>query len=127
MVSPILIIVVAITGLASYSIPNYELGFALREIRFIYTLAAAFFGFLGISAMMFLTLMILSSKESFGVPYLTPLAPNFKSSPDRLTRGPVWSMERRPGYRYPQNARRQPRVSRGWVMDRHRAPKKKGD
>ncbi|MDR1204546.1 MAG: spore germination protein [Peptococcaceae bacterium] len=133
MVSPILIIVVAITGLASYSIPNYELGFALREIRFIYTLAAAFFGFLGISATLFFTLMVLSSKESFGVPYLTPLAPNFKSSPDRLTRGPVWSMERRPEYLHPQGTRRQSKISRGWVISRparrfgHQTPEKKGD
>jgi spore germination protein KA len=118
MVSPILIIVVAVTGLASYSIPNYELSFALREMRFLYTLTAAFFGFLGISAALFFTLVILSSKESFGVPYLTPLAPNYKTAPDRLTRGPVWSMERRPGYLHPQDKRRQPKISRGWIRSR---------
>jgi spore germination protein KA len=117
-VSPILIIVVAITGLASYSIPNYELGFAIRELRFIYTIMAAFFGFPGISAALFFTLLLLSAKESFGIPYLAPMAPNEKTAPDRLTRGPMWSMEQRPAYLRPQKLRRQPEVSRGWTRKR---------
>jgi spore germination protein KA len=117
-VSPILIIVVAITGLASYSVPNYELGFAFREIRFIYTIMAAFFGFPGISAALFFTLVLLSAKESFGIPYLAPMAPHLKTEPDRLVRGPMWSMEQRPAYLRPKDLRRQPKISRGWIKKR---------
>ena len=54
LVSPILIIIVAITAIASFSIPDFSLGFTLRVLRFIYVILGFMAGFLGIAARPFL-------------------------------------------------------------------------
>lgn len=46
-VSPILIIIVALTGICSFAIPDYSLGFCLRIFRFMYIVLAYIAGFLG--------------------------------------------------------------------------------
>ncbi len=122
-VSPILIIIVAVTGLASFSIPNYSMAFALRGIRFLFTILAAAFGFLGVSAVFFIILSSLSSMKSFGVPLLVPKGPKTKTESDVVLRGPVWSMEERPDYLDTLNRRRQPRISRKWTVE----SEKRGD
>lgn len=117
-VSPILIIVVAITGLASFAIPNYSMSFAFRGIRFIFTGLSAAFGFLGITAGLFVLLSILASMKSFGVPLLSPIGPRTKSGPDLVLRGSVWSMEERPDFLETLERRRQPNISRQWIKNR---------
>lgn len=119
-VSPILIIVVAVTGLASFAIPNYSMSFAFRGIRFIYTILAAVFGFFGISAGLFLLLTSMASMKSFGVPLLSPIGPRTKAGPDIIMRGPVFSMEERPDYLETLDRDKQPIVSRGWVKNHKR-------
>ncbi|MFY9174983.1 MAG: spore germination protein [Peptococcia bacterium] len=114
-VSPILIIVVAVTGLASFAIPNYSISFAFRGIRFLFTALAAVFGFIGISAGLFLALTALAGIKSFGVPLLSPVGPRTRSNPDVMLRGPVWSLEERPDYAETLDRRKQPQVSRGWL------------
>ncbi|MDD2402108.1 MAG: spore germination protein [Clostridia bacterium] len=114
-ISPILIIVIAVTGLASFAIPNYSLSFGLRGIRFVFTILAAIFGFFGISGGLFLLLISLVSMKSFGVPFLAPIAPKTRTEPDVVLRGPVWSMEERVDYLEPLDRHRQPEVSRGWI------------
>ncbi len=116
-VSPILIIIVAVTGLASFTIPNYSMAFALRGIRFAFTALAAVFGFLGVSAAFFVILTSLASMKSFGVPLLVPKGPKTKTESDVVLRGPVWSMEERPDYLDTLNRRRQPRISRKWTVE----------
>lgn len=115
MVSPILIIVVALTGLASFAVPNYSLSFAFRGVRFAFTALAAAFGFLGISAGLFVLLNAVTAMKSFGVPFMVPIGPRTRSGPDIVMRGPVWSMEERPDFLDTQERVRQPQVSRGWV------------
>nr|WP_243467533.1 spore germination protein [Acetivibrio straminisolvens] len=44
-VSPILIIVVAVTGIGSFAIPNFSMGFSFRILRFVYVFLAAIAGF----------------------------------------------------------------------------------
>ncbi|MDB5085099.1 MAG: spore germination protein, partial [Bacilli bacterium] len=39
-VSPILVITVAVTALASFTLPNYNFGFAVRAVRFLFIVAA---------------------------------------------------------------------------------------
>lgn len=117
-VSPILIIIIAITGLASFAIPNYSISFAFRGRRFIFTILAAFFGFFGISGGLFLFLLSLVNMKSFGVPFLAPISPKTKTGPDVVLRGPVWSMEERVDYLDPLERSRQPNISRGWIKNR---------
>ena len=56
LVSPLLIIVVAITGICSFAIPDFSLGFALRVFRFVYLILAYISGLLGIGLRNFCTI-----------------------------------------------------------------------
>ena len=122
-VSPILIIVVAIAGLASFAVPNFSLSFSLRQRRFMFTILAAIFGFFGIAGGLFVYLTNLVNTKSFGVPYLAPYSPQVKTSPDVFWRGPLWSMEKRPPYLKSQDQQRQPNISRGWLKKVRRGKK----
>lgn len=114
LVSPILIIIVAVTGLGSFTIPNYSLGLGLRILRFMYLLLAATFGFYGISMGFFLTGCMACSMKSFGVPFFSPVAPKTKLNPDVLTRMPIWKQKQRPDYLNPLNRKRQKTNVRDW-------------
>jgi len=81
-VSPILVIVVAITAIATYTIPNYSLSWSVRLAKFVFIFLATIAGFYGISAGIFLLGGLLCSIKSFGVPFLSPVAPKTKSNKD---------------------------------------------
>ncbi|GMX60097.1 spore germination protein [Paenibacillus elgii] len=74
-VSTPMVIVVATSGIASFAIPRYNLGLAYRLLRFPMLILAGTFGFYGISIGLLTILIHLVSLRSFGVPYLSPLAP----------------------------------------------------
>ncbi|GGG70638.1 spore germination protein [Paenibacillus radicis (ex Gao et al. 2016)] len=74
-VSSPLVIVVSMTGIASFIFPSFQLGLAFRLLRFPMMIAAATFGLYGILMMLLLLLIHVLRLKSFGVPYLTPMAP----------------------------------------------------
>lgn len=113
-VSPILIIIVAITGITSFAVLDISLSFHLRIARFIYTILGALAGFLGIAVGLFVHLVILCSLKSFGVPYLAPYAPlNVKSNSKYLLK-PAWKREYRDEYLATKRPRSQAHVSLKW-------------
>lgn len=81
-VSPLLVVVVAITGLASYVIPEYRLGFAIRISQYLMLLAASLFGLVGVSVGLVLLLVQLVDLKSLGVPFLTPIIPRTSTVTD---------------------------------------------
>lgn len=96
-VSNIMIIVVAVTAIASFIIPNYDMGSAIRLIRFPMMLLAALFGFVGIVIGSMTLVAHLVSLESLGIPYGSPLAPfRFSDMKDAFIRFPLWKMNKRP-------------------------------
>jgi spore germination protein KA len=122
-VSPILIIVVAGTGLASYAIPNYEMAFGFRAMRFIFIFLSKVFGFLGISAGLYVLLCMVTHMRSFGVPYFAPTAPKTAPSHDLLLRFPMWQQEQRPDYLQTNEVQRQANISRGWKNNKNNKQK----
>ena len=73
-VSPIAIIVVAVSGIACYTLPSQDLGFALRLSRLALLLGAIFAGLYGVALVACLSLLHLAALDSFGVSYTAPLA-----------------------------------------------------
>ena len=95
-VSPILIIVVAITGICSFAIPDYSLVFCLRIFRFLYIILGFMAGFLGISVGIFLELIYLNNMKSFGVSYFSPYVPSGnKDTVNTFFANPIWKIEKR--------------------------------
>lgn len=117
-VSPILVILVAVTGLASFAIPYYSLAFSLRLYRFLYIALGATMGVFGIAFGLFVQTILTANLKSFGVPYLAPGGPRTASGADTVTRLPVFFHEKRPDYVNPLDITREPEVSRGWIKDR---------
>ncbi|MCD8088644.1 MAG: spore germination protein [Oscillospiraceae bacterium] len=72
-ISPIAVIVVALAGIAGYTMPSQDLSTAIRLCRFGMAIAAALGGMFGIVAGTLLLLWHLCSLETFGLPYMTPL------------------------------------------------------
>lgn len=73
-VSPMIVIVVAVTALASFAIPNEELASAFRILKYFSIFMAAVFGFFGIIMAWVFVIGHLSRLKSFGFPYLMPVA-----------------------------------------------------
>ncbi len=95
-ISPLLIIVVSVTALGSFTIPDYNLGFSVRVLRFWYIIAASLFGFYGICLGLMVLLTHIVSLNSLGVPMLAPLSPKGRSSSDIIWRHPAFELVRRP-------------------------------
>lgn len=96
-VSPFMVIIVALTGIASFAIPNYAASFSIRLIRFPLLIAAGTLGLLGFSAMFTLLVIHALTLRSFGESYLapaTPFQPNDQK--DSIIRFPWWKMQTRP-------------------------------
>ncbi|MNI48217.1 Spore germination protein A1 [compost metagenome] len=96
-VSAPVVIIVAGTGIASFTIPRYNLGYALRLLRFTMLILAGTLGLYGIALGTLALLLHLVSLRSFGVPYFTPVAPMItRSLNDVLWRSPRWKMNMLP-------------------------------
>ena len=89
-ISPILIIIVAITGLGNFAIPNYTLAASIRILRFAFIFSGAIAGFYGLTAVIVIISGLVCSMKSFGVPFLSPIAPKVKSTMDFIIRKPLW-------------------------------------
>ena len=96
LVSPILIIIVATSGIGSFAIPDYPLSLAVRITRFLFIALAYMSGFYGISIGMFIFFALMCSMKSFGVPFLAPIAPKLRTSPDVILVKPINYMKYRP-------------------------------
>jgi spore germination protein KA len=113
-VSPLLVIIVALTGLGSFAIPNYGLIPPMRTFRFVFLLLAAFLGFYGLAVGIFMTIIHICGQKSFGVPTMSPISPFRPPSGDVVYRQPIWKQELRPLFMRPLFRRRQPAITRPW-------------
>ncbi|HZG72263.1 MAG TPA: spore germination protein, partial [Chondromyces sp.] len=108
-VSAPMVIIVAMTGIASFAIPRYNLGTAVRMIRFGLLLLAGALGLYGIVFGFILLTIHLVNLRSFGVPYFSPVAPQIPESlKDVLVRVPRWALNQRPALFFGENKTRIP-------------------
>ncbi|USG67719.1 spore germination protein [Brevibacillus ruminantium] len=98
-VSAPMVIVVSITGIASFTLPHYNASISLRMLRFPLMFAAAFLGIYGILIGFVIIMGHMANLRSFGVPYLSPLAPmSVRDFKDVLIRAPWTDLKERPGF-----------------------------
>ena len=74
-VSPITIIIIALTFMASLIFTEIEVSNALRSFRFIFLFSAAFYGILGLVFAGLYFLIRINKIQTFGKPYFYPLIP----------------------------------------------------
>ncbi|WP_461205610.1 spore germination protein [Clostridium sp. DL1XJH146] len=105
-VSADLIVVIAFTAVATFIVPS--LNEMVTLYRFILLILAGSMGIYGITAGTFVMIIHANSLTSFGVPYLSPLAPvNIEGLKDFLIRFPLWTMKKRPEFISGRNKRKQ--------------------
>ncbi|RJE46777.1 MULTISPECIES: spore germination protein [unclassified Dehalobacter] len=96
-VSPITVIVVSITAIASFVFPDYSIGTSIRILRFVLIILSSILGIFGIVSGLMVILYHLCGLRSFGVPYLWPIAPlSVSDLKDTFFRAPWWAMSARP-------------------------------
>ena len=71
-VSPVVVIVAALTGICTFVIPNVSVVSGLRISKYLVIAMAAVFGLFGVWAALLLLLGHLSGLTSYGIPYLYP-------------------------------------------------------
>lgn len=113
-VSSAMVIIVSITAISSFVIPESGMAIAARIIRFGLIGLAGFMGLFGIMFGIFILILHLASLRSFGMPYMSPLGPyqsaDLKDSIFRFT----WlHLKTRPQNSKVQNIQRQDTPKRG--------------
>lgn len=104
LVSPIKVMVLALTTIGSFASPTYSAAIALRMLRFPLMVMAGLFGLYGIMLFLILIMIHLSSIKSFGVPYLSPISPlNLASMKDLFLRLPHHLLTKRPPIFHPHD------------------------
>ena len=95
LISPIMVIVVSATAIASFAVPAQTDSGTI--LRYIYLALAGIAGGFGVIMGLLATLMHLASLRSFGTPYLWPVSPlNLSGIKDVFIRMPLWTMSKRP-------------------------------
>ena len=113
-VSPILIIIVAITGITSFAIPDYYLAFHCRIWRFMYIIFGYLAGLLGIAFASFIHILIATKVQSFGVSYLEPYIPSKWHLSSGLFNKPIWKREKREDFLDTKKKDKQEHISMKW-------------
>lgn len=91
-----MVIVTSITALSTFVIPSIDMCFALTYPRLILLILGGTMGLVGFTCGMIILFLRLSSLRSFGVPYLSPIAPiEGKELPDIFIRRPIWTKFKR--------------------------------
>jgi spore germination protein KA len=108
LVSTPMVVIVAFTGIASFITPSYNAGIMIRLARFGFLIASGFLGLFGIVIALLLMLIHMASLDSFGLPYLSPVAPfNLGEMSDIIVRRPWFMNTMRPTMKGMKNAIRQ--------------------
>lgn len=109
-VSPVVVIVAALTGICSFVIPNVSIVSGLRLSKYLVIFLAAAFGLPGVWAAILLLLAHLSGLVSYGIPYLYPYCSSSVNDDldweDSILRIPLSKMRRRPIFTRPEARRR---------------------
>ena len=113
-VSPILIIIVALTGICSFAVPDFSLSFHFRIMRFIYVLLGAMAGFLGIAAGVCIHLIVINNMKSFGVYYLETNMFKKNNIGNGVILSPAFDRENRAGFLKSKRPKIQDEISMKW-------------
>lgn len=96
-VSAAMVIIVSITAIASFALPNYNIGITARILRFLFIIIASYIGLYGVLIVSLIIGMHMCGLRSFGEPYLAPIAPfRLNEQKDVFFRFSIHSLLKRP-------------------------------
>lgn len=96
-VSPLMVIVVSLTAIATFTIPQYNISLSIRVLRFFLMILSSVLGLFGLMIGLLFILIHVCSLRTFGVPYFSPVAPlHISDLKDTIVRSPLWTFVKRP-------------------------------
>lgn len=96
LISSMMLIIVAVNGIGTLTIPDYDMGLSVKLVRYFLLIFAMLFGFTGLTIATVILLVHLTSLRSFGMGYLYPVAPFAKKGLlDTILVSPVGKMFKR--------------------------------
>ena len=75
LVSPLMVIIVSLSSMASFALPDYALVNTTRILKFVMIVSAGVFGLFGFIMGYTFLMIVLVSTYTVGIPYTAPLAP----------------------------------------------------
>jgi spore germination protein len=108
-VSPLMIIIVAVTTISTFAIPSYEMATGFRTVRFTFIALAGVLGLYGVVLGIIVLLSHFIILSSFGIPFTSPfsgLGIEEGDLKDTLVKAPIQRLWLRPGFTNPKNKRR---------------------
>ncbi|MEI4831869.1 spore germination protein [Bacillus sp. FJAT-53711] len=103
-VNPFLVIIIAVTAVATFSLPVYSITITFRILLFAFMLAATVFGLYGIILGLIALAIHIVNLTSVGVPYSAPITPAFyKDWKEEVVRLPKAMLKERPEYLQPKD------------------------
>lgn len=117
LVSPVSLIIVALSGVGGAALPDFDLSSSLRVVKLIVIIMGSVLGFLGIAVALAVFITVLSNQNSFGVPMLSMQGIRWGASTPLFIQLPLWKQERRAeelGTKKPISA---PKISRSWTQE----------
>ncbi len=108
-ISPVVVIIIALTGMAGFTMPNQDFSNALRVFRLLFVACATIAGLYGLTIGFLLLVYHLNTIETFGVPYFSPFVANDGRdiARDTIIRVPLRFMKKRPSDLKTTNKKRQ--------------------
>jgi spore germination protein KA len=114
LINPVLMLVIAVSGIAGFLIPEFSTSLSFRLTRYFYTLIAFVFGFIGIAFGAFIHLHLLAKQKSFGVPMLAPIGPFTRRSGDIILINPLPARDQRPDFLDTLRSKKKRKNPRTW-------------
>lgn len=108
-VSPLMIIIVAISAIATFAVPSHEFSTALRISKFILILFSGVLGLFGFMIGIIIIGTHILSLNSFGIPFSSPysgLGIEEGDLKDTFIKAPLKRLWLRPGFTFPKNKKR---------------------
>lgn len=122
LVSPIVVIIVALTGISSFAIPSIALVAGFRLVKYIILGFSACLGLFGFWISVLLIIIHMASLKSFGIPYMFPYSSadlnDFSDLKDSVIRPPLFLMKKRPFFAHPSQRIRMSETEKGNINDK---------
>lgn len=116
LISPLTIIVIAMTGISSFAIPDFSFSFGIRIVRVLLIVLAGCYGFFGMGIGIVAAVGLTCAQKNFGVGEFSPVSPRTKTKSFFVYNPPPWKKEYRPDEVNPARLKNQPRISRRWIL-----------
>jgi spore germination protein KA len=108
-ISPVVVIVVAVSGISGFIMPNQDMAYSIRLFRIVFVLSTSIAGLYGLSLVFILLIYHMNTIETFNIPYFTPFVANEGKQilNDTLIRLPLPLLKKRPSSLKTYNKKRQ--------------------